>query len=267
MADLAKHSQVRVVPLEKLVGLARESGLYEVAVEGYQPNLRYYHIRQPDMEVWMFTNEHPIEKVKKAITIPGSKPVVYDPFSNQLTRLDAAAEDGVLRFPLELGPYQSRFIITGTEAEAAPAAAALPTQALVLAGPWSIATATSEQYPTFIPYQESAALVDLSKPAALPTFSGTFRYEMDFEWPGVEGPVLLDLGEAYETVEAWVNEVQAGVCICPPYRLDVSGLLRPGVNRLVVEVTNTLVKEVRDFQSLASVQEPSGLLGPVAIRW
>ncbi len=266
LAALAQHEKVRVVPLAELPGFARASRLYEVGVEGDQPNLRYYHIRQPDMDVWMFTNEHPLETLATNLTIPGSSPALaYDPFGNRLTRLGAATEDGQLRFALKLEPYQSLFVITGSKTEAAPAVA-LPEQVSILSGPWSIATATSEQYPAFTSYQEAAALADLSRPGALPTFSGTFRYETDFEWAGAPGTAVLDLGEAYETVEAWINGEHAGVCICPPYRLDVSGRLRPGKNRLVVEVTNTLVKEVRDFFSLSSVQEPSGLLGPVTIR-
>jgi hypothetical protein len=158
------------------------------------------------------------------------------------------------------------FVITGTEMEAPPAPASLPTKSHVLPGPWSIATATAEQYPTFTPYQESAALADLSRPGALPAFSGTFRYETDFDWSEPAGAAQIDLGEAYETAELWLNGQPAGICISPPYRFDISGLLRQGHNHLAVEVTNTLVKEVRDFFSLTSVQEPSGLLGPVTLR-
>ena len=100
-----------------------------------------------------------------------------------------------------------------------------------------------------------------------PAFSGTFRYETAFEWSAPDtATVLLDLGQAYETVEVLVNGRPAGIRICPPYQLDVSRLVRPGPNALVVEVTNTLAKEQRrDFFSRFSPQEPSGLLGPVRL--
>jgi hypothetical protein len=105
----------------------------------------------------------------------------------------------------------------------------------------------------------------LSRPNALPRFSGTFRCETRFDWTESAGTVLLDLGEVYETAEVWINGKHAGVRICPPYRLDVSGMILTGKNQLVVEVTNTLVKEEPDFLSQSSSQEPSGLLGPVEI--
>lgn len=266
LAALAQHGRVRVTPLAQLPDLARALGWYEVVVEGYRPHLRYIHIRQPDMEVWMFTDEHPFETIDMVLSIPGQEQaLVYDPLTNRVSRLEHVAEDGRLRFALQLEPYQSLFVVTGVEGMAAPTAAAQPARALALPGPWSIATATAELYPSFTPYRESAALTDLSQPGALPTFSGTFRYETDFEWPGGAGHTVLDLGEAYETVEVWVNGRHAGVCICPPYRIEVGELLQPGRNRLVVEVTNTLAKEVRDYLSRSAAQEPSGLLGPVTI--
>jgi hypothetical protein len=47
--------------------------------------------------------------------------------------------------------------------------------------------------------------------------------------------------------------------------LEVCGLVKPGRNKLVLEVTNTLVKDKRDFLSAFAQQDPSGLLGPVSI--
>jgi hypothetical protein len=105
----------------------------------------------------------------------------------------------------------------------------------------------------------------MSRPGALPTFSGTFRYETAFAWAGSARDVTLDLGQVYETAQVWVNGQEAGVRICPPYRLAIGELLRPGGNDLVVEVTNTLVKQQRDFLSRFAPQEPSGMLGPVRL--
>ena len=128
-----------------------------------------------------------------------------------------------------------------------------------------IATATAEQYPSFDTVGEAKGLSDMSRPDALPTFSGTFRYETEFEWTHSDGTVLLDLGKVYETAQVQVNGQAAGVRICPPYSLGIGELVHPGKNVLVVEVTNTLVKEQRDFFSRFVQQEPSGLLGPVRL--
>ncbi|MNL54112.1 Glycosyl hydrolases family 2, sugar binding domain [compost metagenome] len=106
----------------------------------------------------------------------------------------------------------------------------------------------------------------MSGPDALPSFSGTFRYDTEFEWDGSGNGILLELGEVYETAEVWVNGENAGLNLCPPYRLEIVGPIKKGKNHLVIEVTNTLAKDQRDFLSSFSQQEPSGLLGPVKLR-
>jgi hypothetical protein len=268
IATLAQFENVQVVPLEQLVGRIRAMGLYEVSTDDDQPNLRYYHVRQPDIDVWMFTNEHPFLPVETGLSIPGSAPALaYDPFANRCTRLNATSGDGRLRLAISLNPYQSLFVITGAAGIDAPAAAGLPEQVYSVSGPWSIATSAAEQYPSFTLYQQEAELNDLSKPGALPNFSGTFRYECEFDMPETAGTALLDLGEVYETADVWLNEQHVGVRICPPYRLDMSGLLVAGKNHLIVEVTNTLAKAVGDFFSKSAAQEPAGLLGPVTVRY
>ncbi|MNJ61774.1 Glycosyl hydrolases family 2, sugar binding domain [compost metagenome] len=109
-------------------------------------------------------------------------------------------------------------------------------------------------------------LGNMSSPDRLPQFSGTFRYETQFAWIADENSSCkLDLGSVYETVEVWVNEQSVGAIICPPYVLDITSYVQTGSNRLVIEVTNTLVKHKPDPLSRFVQQEPSGLLGPVKI--
>jgi hypothetical protein len=71
----------------------------------------------------------------------------------------------------------------------------------------------------------------------------------------------------YDAFSNQVSALTAGVRICPPYHLSVGALLRPGANTLAIEVTNTLVKQQRDFLSRYAQQEPSGLLGPVRLLY
>ena len=136
---------------------------------------------------------------------------------------------------------------------------------LVIPGPWTILTATSEQYPEFQEFGKLNNLSDMSALGVLPTFSGTFRYETQFEWTQPASSILLDLGEVFEIGEVWLNEQRLGLRICPPYQFEVGNALRQGRNVLVVEVTNTLVKAQPDFFSRFVQQEPSGLIGPIKL--
>ncbi|WP_079912934.1 glycosylhydrolase-like jelly roll fold domain-containing protein [Paenibacillus sp. 32352] len=114
---------------------------------------------------------------------------------------------------------------------------------------------------------EASSLVkglgDWSEIEGLESFSGTVHYVNRFV---IEEPVssrteqiLLDLGEAHEMAEVWVNGQFAGVRMWHPYRLNIEAYVKQGENELRVAVTNSLANRIdRD-------KRPSGLIGPVSI--
>jgi len=75
--------------------------------------------------------------------------------------------------------------------------------------------------------------------------------------------LILDLGNAYETAEVFINNISVGVRICKPYRFDLTSFLQEGQNQIVVEVTNTLGTQMRDPISHYLPIEPFGVEGPV----
>jgi hypothetical protein len=50
--------------------------------------------------------------------------------------------------------------------------------------------------------------------------------------------IWIDLGKVRDLAEVKVNGKSAGLVWAPPYRVDVTGALKPGANKLEVEVTN-----------------------------
>ena len=131
-------------------------------------------------------------------------------------------------------------------------------------------------------------------------FSGTGQYSISFALTdgfldaGTEA--LLDLGVVGNVAEVELNGRSAGVAWMRPYRLNVTGFLKKGLNRLDVRVTNTLINYVAGLETLPPVPEaivrhyghsassylegssewrhreknfyplpPSGLLGPVML--
>jgi hypothetical protein len=273
---LIHHPSVTVLPLDALALVLQSRGFQDVQVDDFHSYLRSYHTRSAGLDAYLFVNEHPFEGLETSVTLPAAGPLLaYDALANRAWRLPGQAATGGQQFPLALGPYQSLFVLSGPDAQSVlsalapsvdPSVPAPSHPALEITGPWTISTAKALDYPTFTPWQTPGALSDLSNPAALPTFSGTFRYECAFDGPPGPAPAVLDLGEVYETAEVWLNGEHVGARICPPYRFDLRGKVRPGANQLVIEVTNTLVKEQRDFLSRYAQQEPSGLLGPVRME-
>ena len=131
--------------------------------------------------------------------------------------------------------------------------------------------AESRRYPNFRDEQKITKLENVG--IKYPEFSGTIRYETAFEVGNLER-ATLNIEEAYEGVEVWVNSNYAGMKVAPPYRFDISNHLVNGSNDLRIEVTNTLERKVRVMNIDAgmysvfmggSVLGPSGLIGEVSV--
>ena len=87
--------------------------------------------------------------------------------------------------------------------------------------------------------------------------AGSIRYETRFAGPAQ----LLEITDAYEGVEVFVNGQSTGIQVVPPFRYDLRGLTQEGENSLVIEVATTLERE-RGKTKNAS---PTGITGEVAL--
>ncbi len=75
-------------------------------------------------------------------------------------------------------------------------------------------------------------------------FSGIARYEKSFVHDinanSLETPkIYLDLGDLSHVGEVWLNGHPLGITWAKPYRFDITEVLKPGINKLIVEIANT----------------------------
>jgi alpha-L-rhamnosidase/Glycosyl hydrolases family 2, sugar binding domain/F5/8 type C domain len=79
-------------------------------------------------------------------------------------------------------------------------------------------------------------------------FSGTARYSREFEVPkdrlNSELRYYLDLGKVKNLAEVVLNGQPAGILWKPPFRVDITRLLKAGKNRLEIKVTNLWVNRM-----------------------
>jgi hypothetical protein len=115
--------------------------------------------------------------------------------------------------------------------------------------------ATAEQYPAF---------GALGKPEA--EFSGTIAYVCEYE-VNKAARAELRIEECTEAVEVFVNGKAQGMCIAPPYAVELR--LEQGKNEIRVEVTNTLGNQMRAYDggyfSGPSFAPALGILGAVSL--
>ena len=116
-------------------------------------------------------------------------------------------------------------------------------------------------------------------------FSGTATYTKTItaptEWFGKDAELWLNLGDVKDLAEVTVNGKALGILWKKPFRVNVTGALKPGNNKLEIKVTNLWVNRLigdaqpgvvnkityttMPFYQPNSKLLPSGLLGPVVL--
>ena len=165
---------------------------------------------------------------------------------------------------------------------------------LEITGEWLV---TFQAYKFDKLVKKMAVLHSWSDDADTRHFSGTARYELEFEIPPAllaKGRrVTLDLGTVMDASKVWLNSTAAGVTWKRPHLHDVSKLVKPGKNFIEVRVSSRLINcvaglkrpewadkvvekygnynERRQWYEIMSREygaeniPPAGLLGPVKL--
>jgi len=111
------------------------------------------------------------------------------------------------------------------------------------------------------------ALGDWSQTGILNHYSGGARYRTHLSLTAAEAKAeaWIDLGRVAATAEVHVNGKQAGVRVAPPWRLEITDLLKEGDNTLEVLVYNTLANHYQTIPTLYRGNPVAGLMGPANI--
>jgi hypothetical protein len=161
-----------------------------------------------------------------------------------------------------------------------------PQPDIALTGPWTLEFPAGRGAPATLELDELKCWTKL-EPEGAQVFSGTARYATNVQVPRdfVDGghTLELDLGQVAEVAEVSVNGRPTHVTWKPPYRVDVTELLKAGSNRIEVKVTNLwnnrIVGDLRypeagEFAKTNMKHKfdadtdllRSGLIGPVVLR-
>ena len=130
---------------------------------------------------------------------------------------------------------------------------------------FKISLADADDLSAFKPYVTTDKLFNVTGKDHEIGFSGVVRYEGSLKLKAEQTTAVLDLGVVWQTSHVWLNGVDLGLRVCPPYRYDLKGIAKVGQNDLRIEVANTLANKVRDHFSYFMQLTPSGLLGPLEL--
>ena len=223
-------------------------------------------------EVVFLANPLPEPVTASLRTASGRAPVAWDPVALRRETLPGEGADGAVR--LVLPALGSVFLVDGGAADPTPGP---PAAEVPLAGPWRLGLpgVLDAEIPEARPW------TDLGPEAAGFAGMGTYATELELDHPLAGRTALLDLGDVGDLARVRVNGTDCGVAWIAPWRVDVSGVLRPGRNRIEIDVANAwmnrLIAEAgaptgQIFPPVAGVYAPdaplraSGLLSRVVLR-
>jgi len=270
------------------------------------PEIGFVHRKTGDAEIYFLANtSNANQKTEASFRIDGMQAEWWDPMSGQTrpAMLTTVGEDQS-SVELELDPYEGRFLVF-TERMAQEQIAVQTSEAALLdiSEGWHVTfgltgvSGTMEQLSSWIEdeatqYFSGVAVYEntLSIPDSMLEPGMTLK--LDFgegkAWDGTRGrsngmQAWLD-SPVREAAEVYVNGQRAGSAWCPPYEVDVSGLLKTGENSIRIRVANTAVNHMAgralpdyrllnqrygkrfDPQDMDKIQPiPSGLLGPIRL--
>ncbi len=251
----------------------------------------YNHRTVDGNEIYFITNQSEERiQINPQFRVNGMQPELWDAVPGTIRPLPAFEnKNGITVVPMQLEPLESAFIIFRKQGKpsATGLAANYPESELVVnvTTPWEVSFESDEVKRGPVGPVVFEQLQDWSQHAdeRIRYFSGKAIYINHI--PLAELPknkqLYLDLGQLSAMAKVKVNDQYAGGAWTAPYRVDITHLVKNGVNTVEVEVCNTWVnrligdmrlpeKERRVYSGNSpwradSPLQPSGLMGPVKI--
>ncbi len=265
-----------VVSLKELGDFLRDKISPSVTLSPAFADIRCYRYRHRDASLFMFFNTSVSESFTGNIELPLSKiPQEYDAFENRLYQVNATlVKNGRVQIHITLAPGESRLMICCQDSEKWEN---LPRRfyerpwvcdtdlSQQLSGTWRISLCEPLDYPDFKCLMEDGELTDIGVSAT--DFSGYICYEKTVESYG-DMAGFVEIDNASDGMEVWVNGEYAGMCISPSYRFDVK--LQKGLNSVKILLATTMahkvssmVKDTGPWTLPGKILAPEGIVGKI----
>jgi hypothetical protein len=247
--------------------------------------LMYVHRKLSDGDVyWVNNRNNRNEKIEATFRTAGKVPQIWHPETGKAEPASYSISGGVTKVNLDLTPNDAVFVVFQTPATKSSVSLPANTEKDILSveGPWNVAFQPNRGAPTSVTFDKLTSFTE-SSDAGIKYFSGTASYTKTINLPAITkgSQIFIDLGDVKNLAEVIVNGKSLGVIWKRPFRVDATGALKAGPNKVEVKVTNLWVNRLigdqqpgvekkitytsMPFYRADSPLLPSGLLGPVKI--
>jgi hypothetical protein len=234
--------------------------------------VRYGHRRTGDRDIYFVSNRTgaPI-KADCRFRVGRGSPQLWDPVTGERRPLPQFGRAGGLTvIPMEFDAFQSFFVVFGGKAgkPASKRERNFPELRIGpgLSGAWDVAFDPKWGGPGRIAFDALQDWTARPEPG-IKYYSGIATYRKTLNMARVpEGRIYLDLGVVHDMARVKLNGEDLGVVWCAPWRMDVTGAIEAGDNRLEIEVVNRWANRmIGDKQpadaNARTVECPPGFLG------
>lgn len=261
------------LPLEDVLASLNTPKDAEFAA-GLGADIAWTHRRTPDADIYYVANlTDAAQDVQARFRVSGKEAELWHPDTGQIEPASYRIVEDRTIVPLHLSPRESLFVVFRRDASSLTCT--LPQRAATtlatVGGPWDVT------FPANLGAPERIQLADLASWTAhadpgVKYFSGTATYTRTIQapqgWFQSGARLVLDLGAVHDIAEVSVNGEPPATLWKPPYRVDVTDLLKPGENRLEIKVTNQWTNRQIGDRLVAPDQKvlamPAGGFGPMA---
>lgn len=260
---------------------------FEYAQADSDTELLFNHRELPAADIYFVSNRSGrTESVDVTFRVSGKRPELWHAEDGGIEAASFRVENGRTVVPLNLAPFESVFVVFREHTKARSQYVKQPQISVMakLNANWRI---------SFTPSGGAQKSVEGVSPGSwsehqnqeLKYFSGTATYTKELNvpdsWIDSGDSLVLNLGDVRELAEVLVNSKLLGTLWKPPYRIDVTKVLRKGRNVLDVKVTNLWVNQLIGDQrpgreTFSATSTPtylpgaalkrSGLIGPVTLE-
>lgn len=248
--------------------------------------LLFVHRKLKEGELYWVNNRNANEEnLTASFRLSGKTPEIWHPETGKKEAASYSIENGITKVELHLNPEDAIFILfrekASSNSKAVPAKK--ENDVLTVNGDWTVNFQKDRGAPATATFNTLTDWTTHFDPG-IKYFSGTASYfntiTIDKQQLNNKGELWLDLGAIKNIAEVFINGKAIGAVWNRPYRINISGSLKPGSNTLEIRVTNLWVNRlIGDMQPGATkytfttmpfyqANAPlaaSGLLGPVRI--
>jgi hypothetical protein len=254
-------------------------------------SLMFLHRKLADGDLYFVDNRRDrAEKLSATFRVSGYAPELWNPDTGETTPVTYKIAGDRTTVPLTLDPWGTTFIVFRKPSTVASLDVPLPTETSlasldkVMNTDWTVSFQPGRGAP------ESAHFSRLSSWSGnanygIKYFSGTASYSKTITIPEsalAQGAhIWLDLGDVHDLAEIAINGRYLGILWKTPFKVDVTSLLKPGPNQILIQVTNLWVNRLIGDQQTWTLRKyaftdftpykanspllPSGLLGPIRV--